>query len=99
MREDKLESVLGTLGLARKDSSDWVAPTVGGFVVGALIGAGLGLLLAPQSGEKLRKSLRVRAEEAKDDLVSAFGTTEEDVRSERNGPPLEDSPNARVVKY
>jgi|SRR5277367_230924 len=98
MRDYNLESVLGTLGLARKGSADWVAPTVGGFVVGALIGAGLGLLLAPQSGEKLRKSLRVRAEEAKEDLVSAFRTTGEDVESERNGP-LEDSPNARVVRY
>lgn len=88
MRDDKVESLLGALGLARRDSTEWIAPTVGALVVGAVIGAGLGLLFAPQSGEKLRKSLRMRAEEAKADLLAVFEIREEvDELPLRNGPP------------
>ncbi len=48
------------------DSSTWSA-----FMAGALIGAGVALLLAPQSGQELRSTLRDYASKAKDDLDEA----------------------------
>ncbi len=49
-----------------QDSSNWSA-----FVAGAFIGAGVALLLAPQSGSELRTSLRDYASRAKDELDEA----------------------------
>lgn len=42
-----------------------------GFFAGALIGAGIALLLAPQSGAQLRGTLRDYAARAKDELDEA----------------------------
>jgi len=39
------------------------------FLAGALIGAGIALLLAPYSGEETRSKLREYAGRAKDDLI------------------------------
>jgi len=36
-----------------------------GFLVGGLLGAGIALLYAPQSGDKTRKQLKQKADEAK----------------------------------
>jgi gas vesicle protein len=47
-----------------ESSAGWSA-----FVSGALIGAGVALLLAPQTGSELRGMLRNYASRAKDDLV------------------------------
>lgn len=46
-----------------EDYSNWSA-----FMAGALIGAGVALLLAPQSGTELRSTLRDYASKAKDEL-------------------------------
>ena len=40
----------------------------GAFLAGAVIGAGIALLLAPQSGAETRDMLREYAEKAKDDI-------------------------------
>lgn len=48
------------------DSSNWSA-----FIAGAFIGAGVALLLAPQSGSELRSTLRDYASKAKDELDEA----------------------------
>ena len=42
------------------------------FLAGACIGAGIALLLAPQSGAQLRTSLRGYAERTKDELNDAW---------------------------
>ena len=47
-------------------NSNWSA-----FMAGALIGAGVALLLAPQSGNELRSTLRDYASKAKDELDEA----------------------------
>lgn len=47
-------------------SSNWSA-----FMAGAFIGAGIALLLAPQSGTELRSTLRDYASKAKDELDEA----------------------------
>ncbi len=49
-----------------EESSNWSA-----FMAGAFIGAGIALLLAPQSGSELRSSLRDYASRAKDELDDA----------------------------
>ena len=55
----------------------------GGFMVGlftgALIGAGIGLLLAPKSGAELRKKLMNRAGELADAAEQAYGRASETV--------------------
>ncbi|MGA9521778.1 MAG: hypothetical protein WBV82_09950 [Myxococcaceae bacterium] len=44
----------------RRTAVDYIVPAVGVFSVGVLVGAGLGLLLAPKPGRELREELRSR---------------------------------------
>jgi hypothetical protein len=56
-KDDLLEYV----GLqTRKGAVDFLVPTLAAFGVGVLVGAGVGLLLAPKSGAALRDDLRQR---------------------------------------
>jgi gas vesicle protein len=43
--------------------------STGAFLAGALVGAGIALLLAPQSGTESRKMLRDYVGQAKDELI------------------------------
>jgi hypothetical protein len=63
-RDDLLELV----GLQRASSNDWIAPALTALGVGLLVGAGLGLLLAPKPGAELRNDLRERLRSAQDAL-------------------------------
>jgi hypothetical protein len=55
------EDLLNLIGLEpRRTPSDWILPAVGVFSVGMLVGAGLGMLLAPKSGRELMDDLRTR---------------------------------------
>jgi len=63
-RDDLLELV----GLQRSSSNDWVAPALTALGVGLLVGAGLGLLLAPKTGVELRNDLRDKLRSAQDAL-------------------------------
>ena len=52
------DRLLELLGLqARKGPADVLLPALGAFTVGMLVGAGLGLLLAPKPGTQLRGEL------------------------------------------
>jgi gas vesicle protein len=51
------------------DDGTWDATGCSAFMAGALIGAGVALLFAPQPGEELRNMLRSYANRAKDDLL------------------------------
>lgn len=53
------EKALAALGLqSRRSAADYILPSIGLFSVGLLVGAGLGLLLAPKRGQELRGELR-----------------------------------------
>lgn len=55
------DDVLAHVGLQQRQSeSSWIIPAVTMLGVGVLIGAGLGLMLAPRSGRELRGSIRKR---------------------------------------
>ena len=59
------DDVLELLGLeSRKGPADWLLPALGAFSVGLLVGAGLGLLMAPKRGAELRDDLRNRLQGA-----------------------------------
>ena len=53
------DDILEMVGLQSKTSTGaWLAGALGTFGVGLLVGAGLGLLLAPKPGRELRDDLR-----------------------------------------
>jgi hypothetical protein len=62
------DDLLDMIGLQRSSSTDWVAPALTALGVGLLVGAGLGLLLAPKTGAELRDDLRDRLRSAQDSL-------------------------------
>ncbi|HYO66795.1 MAG TPA: YtxH domain-containing protein [Archangium sp.] len=55
------DELLELIGLeTKKGPADWLLPALGAFSVGMLVGAGLGLLMAPKPGAELRDDLRNR---------------------------------------
>jgi gas vesicle protein len=53
---------------------------VAGLALGTLIGAGIALLLAPQSGERTRRTIVRRAEDISGTTKDKLGDASEDVR-------------------
>jgi len=53
---------------------------IAGLAIGTLMGAGIALLLAPQSGERTRKKIARAAEDLGDSTRDRIGTASEDVR-------------------
>jgi hypothetical protein len=67
MRGYELEDALHLLGLARRRSAmGMVLPAVGLLAVGAILGAGLGLVFAPSSGRRLREDVGGRLDQIKE---------------------------------
>jgi len=65
------EDILSALGLATKrSSSQRLVSTLGLFGLGAIVGAGVALLLAPSSGEDLRGDLGRRIRRFTPDMAS-----------------------------
>jgi YtxH-like protein len=99
MADINVETILGKLGLERQGSSSVLAPVVGAFIVGGIIGAGVALLFAPKAGEELRRDLGQRADEAlgaKDDLVSEYKRpAQNEPRPSASRPPQTGAPTAR----
>ena len=75
---------------------------LGGFLAGALVGAGVGLLFAPKSGEKTRKELKAKLDEMAnqikdidlDDVKKEFSNKVKDIKAE-----LEDLDKEKVVSF
>lgn len=53
---------------------------IAGIVVGAAVGAGVALLLAPNSGEDTRRAIRKRVKGLSRDAADGFVTAREEVR-------------------
>jgi len=70
------DDVLGMLGLeARRSHSNRLLTTLGTFGIGLLVGAGVGLLLAPKTGTALRQDLRAKLRRDGSDGVTAGSAT------------------------
>ncbi|GEL71202.1 MULTISPECIES: YtxH domain-containing protein [Myxococcus] len=72
------DDLLHLVGLeTRRDTVDTLLPVVGAFAAGILVGAGLGLLLAPKPGNQLRDDLRQRLHSGQEYLSNAVGRSSE----------------------
>ncbi len=64
------DDLLNLIGLeTRKGPTDWVLPTLGVFGLGLLVGAGIGLMMAPKPGNQLRSDLRNRLQGGQQDTL------------------------------
>lgn len=75
LRDLEKDDVLGYLGLQTKHSGDWVAPALAAFGAGLVFGIGVGLMLAPKSGNELRSDLRTRLQSGNGGTVSNIGNS------------------------
>jgi gas vesicle protein len=78
----------GGMTMAAQDSG--LADFVMAFSLGALFGAGLALILAPQSGEKTRKELEKKSKKWKKQAGKKFDSASETLK-ETGGEWLEDA--------
>jgi gas vesicle protein len=65
----------GGLESNMNENGNKVVSVLGAFLLGGLIGAGIALLMAPQSGEEMRSRIRDRSVELKDKAVEAAEDT------------------------
>lgn len=65
------------------ENSSPVGGIVAAFAVGALVGAGIALLYAPQSGKKTRDLLARKTNELKDNAESMLDDAKEMVRGKK----------------
>lgn len=73
LRNFDKDDILEMIGLQTKTSTTaWLAGTLGTFGVGLLVGAGLGMLLAPKAGRELREDLRDRLRRVPSDADDAL---------------------------
>lgn len=75
--------LLRSIGLAPR-VTDYILPALGIFAAGAVLGAGTALLLAPRSGEKLRRQIREEMRSKLGELEQLL-EGEEKRKRERNG--------------
>jgi hypothetical protein len=75
LRKLDKDDILDMLGLETKSSTGaWLAGALGTFGVGLLVGAGIGLMLAPKPGRELREDIRERLRRAPEDLNQSLGS-------------------------
>jgi gas vesicle protein len=81
------DEILGLLGLETKSSTGaWLAGALGTFGVGLLVGAGIGLMLAPKPGRELREDIRDRLRRAPEALDQAVSSASGRESSSANKP-------------
>src|ERR1022692_335089 len=66
---DRLFDVVGSE--TKRSTGAWLFPALTAFGVGLLVGAGVGLMLAPKSGRGLREDLRERLRQSSDGFSDA----------------------------
>ena len=67
------DDVLRAVGLERARSGSDLLGSVAVFGAGMLVGAGLALLLAPESVARVREQIATRVEDAKEKVAAATG--------------------------
>ena len=69
------DSLLGYVGMARRRRAlvDTLLPAAGLVALGAVFGAGLGLMLAPSSGSRLRQDVGDRLDRIKNRVTGRPG--------------------------
>lgn len=76
------DDLLNLIGLeTRKGPADWLVPTLGAFSVGLLVGAGIGLLLAPKPGNELLNDLRNRLPRGGQDAMAGTASSAQDTQA------------------
>ncbi len=61
LKELDRDDLLDAIGLeTKRHATDYIVPALAVFGLGVLVGAGVGLLLAPKPGAELRGDLRAR---------------------------------------
>jgi gas vesicle protein len=68
-----------------RDDSNAAGTVIVAFVLGAMTGAAVALLMAPTTGEEMRRKLGERAREGKDSLSSAVDRGREAYQQARTG--------------
>ena len=86
--------LLRSLGLAPR-WTDYVLPALGIFAAGAVLGAGTALLLAPRSGEKLRKRIREEMRSKLSELEQLIEGEEPEKEKEKVGRAEQERPVAK----
>ncbi len=66
--------------MENKSSSNGNAKLIGALLVGAAIGAGLGILFAPAKGSETRKKIMRKGEDIKDNLSDKFNDLMEEMK-------------------
>jgi gas vesicle protein len=69
--------------MTHEDGPGGAKPFTVGLILGALIGAGVALLLAPQSGEETRRLLRRRAKKLAADAQDRYEDVKDRIRRAR----------------
>ncbi len=83
LAKDAREGTMGDDGGASRGSEGGVRTFAAGMLIGALVGAGLALLLAPRSGEETRHALRRKARRLADDARDRYLEAREQLRRAR----------------
>ena len=63
------------------DNDNAGLPFLTGIIAGVAIGAGLAILVAPQSGRRTRRRLARRVEDVADEAVGRWGDARDELRS------------------
>lgn len=76
------EQILDLLGLEERSATSSILWSLALVGIGAIAGAGVALLLAPQSGRELRESVSRKLKNAADDVVSTTRSKVDQVQSQ-----------------
>lgn len=74
LRNIDKDDLLELVGLQQRSAASDVMSVLAAFGVGMLVGAGVGMLLAPKPGRELRDDLRNRLQGTADQVASSIGT-------------------------
>lgn len=77
------DQILELLGLeSERSTTSSIVWTLGLVAIGAIAGAGVALLLAPQSGRELRETVGRKLKNAADDVVTSARTKVNEAQSQ-----------------